>query len=109
MSPLKTTHHDADAGPVLRVAGDLDFEFAPVLRERVEQLVLAPGQCLVIDLSALEFCDSSGITALLAARRHAQAAGADVALAAVPAKTLRTLTIVGLDRVFTIHPDSDTA
>ncbi|MER6303821.1 STAS domain-containing protein [Kitasatospora sp. NPDC001539] len=109
MSPLKTTRHDADTGPVLRVVGDLDFEFAPVLRERVEQLALAPGQCLVIDLSGLRFCDSSGITALLAARRHARAAGADMALAAVPTKTLRILTVVGLDRVFTIRPDGDIA
>ncbi|WP_030244071.1 STAS domain-containing protein [Streptomyces sp. NRRL S-350] len=106
MSPLNTIHHDSSAGPVLHVTGDLDYEHAPALRRHVEQLTLTPGQCLVIDLSDLDFCDSSGITALLAARRHAQAAGADLALAHVPSNTLRILAIVGLDRVFTIRPGS---
>ncbi|MFJ7280328.1 STAS domain-containing protein [Kitasatospora sp. NPDC098663] len=62
-----------------------------------------PGQCPVIDLSGLGFCDSSGITALLAARRHAQAPGARLDLACVPADTLPILVIVGLDQVFTIQ------
>ena len=104
MSPLNITRRDACAGPVLRVAGELDYAQAPALRRQTERLALNPGQCLVIDLSALEFCDSTGITALLAARQHALAADADIALTAVPPDTLRILTIVGLDRVFTIHP-----
>lgn len=57
----------------------------------------------------MEFCDSSGISALLAARSHALAAQADIALAAVPAHTLRVLGIIGLDQVFALHRDSDTA
>ncbi|WP_035803632.1 STAS domain-containing protein [Kitasatospora mediocidica] len=103
MSPLNTSCHDTAAGPVLRVTGDLDYEHAPALRRRVEELILVPGQCLVIDLSGLDFCDSSGITALLAALRHAQAKGADLALAAVPANILRIFSVVGLDRVFTLQ------
>ncbi|MEW1914351.1 STAS domain-containing protein [Kitasatospora sp. NPDC085895] len=105
---LNLTLRDASTGPVLHVTGDLDYEQAPALRRHVEQLVLSPAQRLVIDLSGLEFCDSSGITALLAARRHAQTAGADLALAAVPANTLRILAVVGLDRVFTILPSAVT-
>lgn len=108
MSPLNITHRHAATGPILHVVGELDYEQAAALSEQVERLFLSPGQNLVIDLSGLEFCDSTGITALLAARQRAQAAGADVVLAAVPANTLRILTIVGLDQIFTIHPGSDT-
>ncbi|MET9959984.1 STAS domain-containing protein [Streptomyces sp. NPDC006326] len=108
MSPLNITRRDVAAGPVLHVAGELDYDQAAALRRQVDELVLQPGQCLVIDLSELQFCDSSGITALLAARQHALAAGADMALTAVPANTLRILAVVGLDRVFTIRPGADT-
>ncbi|MFJ9209906.1 STAS domain-containing protein [Streptomyces sp. NPDC102264] len=108
MSPLNITHRNATTGPVLRVVGELDYAQATILREQTERLVLSPGQNLVIDLSGLEFCDSTGITALLAARQRAQAAGADMTLTAVPANTLRILTMIGLDQVFTIHPNSDT-
>ncbi|MFJ3617450.1 STAS domain-containing protein [Streptomyces iakyrus] len=109
MNPITVRQHDTATGPVLHVAGDLDYDQAPVLRGRLDQLSLAPGQCLVLDLSGLEFCDSSGITALLAARQHALAAGADVVLAAVPANLMRVLTLVGLDQVFTLRPDSSAA
>ncbi|MEU1004743.1 STAS domain-containing protein [Streptomyces tibetensis] len=109
MNPLTVRQLDTTTGPVLYVAGDLDFDRAPVLRSRLDQLPLSRGQCLVLDLSGLAFCDSEGITALLAARQHALAAGADIALAAVPANLLRVLTLVGLDQVFTLRPDSSAA
>lgn len=107
MSPLNITHRNAATGPVLHVVGELDYEQATTLREQVERLALLRGQRLVIDLFGLEFCDSTGLTALLAARQCALAAGADAVLTAVPADTLRILTITGLDQVFTIHPGID--
>ncbi|KUN41017.1 anti-anti-sigma factor [Streptomyces longwoodensis] len=109
MSPLKIVTRDATTGPVLEVVGDLDFAHAPALRERISTLVVPPGRRLVLDLGGLEFCDSSGITALIAAHSHAQAARAEVVLASVPANTLRILQMVGLDQVFTVQPDSDAA
>ncbi|WP_159041658.1 STAS domain-containing protein, partial [Streptomyces aureus] len=55
------------------------------------------------------FCDSSGINALIAARNHAHSVGAEIALAAVPANALRVLRLVGLDQVFPLHPDAESA
>ncbi|MFI0263058.1 STAS domain-containing protein [Streptomyces sp. NPDC017056] len=109
MSPLKITARDAATGPVLEISGDLDYDHADELRAFVAGLTLEPGRRLVLDLAGMEFCDSSGITALLAARNHALAARADIALAAVPANTLRILRYVGLDQVFPCHTDSESA
>ncbi|MEV6019427.1 MULTISPECIES: STAS domain-containing protein [unclassified Streptomyces] len=109
MSPLTITSRDAATGPVLEITGDLDYETAPDLRKSLDNLTLTGGQLLVLDLAGLEFCDSSGITTLLAARNLAAELGGDMALAAVPANTARILSIIGLDRVFTIHPDAATA
>ncbi len=109
MSTLTITARDTTTGPVLEIAGDLDYDQAPRLRQAVTTLSLEPGQRLVLDLSRIRFCDSNGITALIVARNHAVAAQADLALAAVPDNTIRILCLVGLDRGFTIHPDVDTA
>ncbi|MGW2959431.1 STAS domain-containing protein [Streptomyces sp. NPDC001220] len=106
MSPLKITTRDATTGPVLEISGDLDHTTAPELRDLLTSLTLQPGQRLVLDLAGMDFCDSSGLTALIAARNHAHAAQAEIALAAVPAPTLRVLRIVGLDQIFPLHPDS---
>ncbi|NNJ06017.1 STAS domain-containing protein [Streptomyces sp. PKU-MA01144] len=104
MSPLKITARDAAIGPVVEVFGELDHSSAIRLRELIPTIELRPGQRLVMDLSGMEFCDSSGITALIAAHHHAQAARAELALAAVPAHTLRILRVVGLDQILPILP-----
>ncbi|MFJ4948201.1 STAS domain-containing protein [Streptomyces sp. NPDC088760] len=109
MSPLKITIRDAANGPVLEISGELDYANATQLRDLIPTIGLRAGQRLTLDLGEMAFCDSSGITAMIAARNHAHAARADVALAAVPARTLRVLRIVGLDQIFTIHPGGERA
>ncbi|MFH9132757.1 STAS domain-containing protein [Streptomyces sp. NPDC017524] len=109
MSPLTITARDAATGPVLEITGDLDHHTAPELRKAVDGVTVAAGQLLVLDLAGLDFCDSSGISALLSARSAAIENGGHIALAAVPANTARILRIVGLDQVFALHPDAATA
>ncbi|MFD6277896.1 STAS domain-containing protein [Streptomyces sp. NPDC060209] len=109
MSALTITVRDAATGPVLEITGGLDHMTAPEIRRAVRHLALGAGQLLVLDLTDLEFCDSSGISALLTARNMATEQNADIALAAVPANIIRILRIVGLDRVLTLHPDAATA
>ncbi|MFG2716562.1 STAS domain-containing protein [Streptomyces goshikiensis] len=109
MSPLNIAVRDTPTGPVVEVMGQLDYETFTDLRDVLATLPLKPGHRLVLDLARMEFCDSSGISTLIAARNHAQAAGADVALAAVPASTQRVLRVVGLDQVFPLHPDAESA
>ncbi|GAA3120676.1 MULTISPECIES: STAS domain-containing protein [Streptomyces] len=109
MSPLNLAVRDAPTGPVVEVTGELDYDTSADLRDLLAALPLKPGQRLVLDLARMEFCDSSGISTLIVARNHAQSAGADVALAAVPASTLRVLRVVGLDQIFPLHPDAESA
>jgi anti-anti-sigma factor len=109
MSPLKIAVREAATGPVVEIAGELDYTSAGELRAVLTTLTVRPGMRLVLDLAGMTHCDSSGITALLAARNRALAVQADIGLAAVPADTLRVLGMVGLDQVFPLHPDSATA
>lgn len=109
MNPLTITVRDAETGPVLEITGDLDHETAPDLRRTVETLAMTSGQLLTVDLTRLEFCDSSGMSMLVATRNLASEAGADIVLAAVPANIRRILSRVGLDQVFALYPDTLTA
>ncbi|WP_458248760.1 STAS domain-containing protein [Streptomyces sp. MAI_2237] len=109
MTPLKITVRDASTGPVWEISGALDYITAPELREQLTTLTIRPGQRLVLDLAGMDFCDSSGITALITAHNHTQAAEADLALAAVPPNTVRVLRMVGLDQVIPLYPDTDAA
>ena len=109
MSTLEITARDTTTGTVLEIRGELDHTTATELREVLTTLTLQPGQRLLLDLAGMQFCDSSGIAALIAAREHANTAQAEIALAAVPGHILRILRIVGLDQIFAVLPGSDAA
>ncbi|MGK3201484.1 STAS domain-containing protein [Amycolatopsis sp. MEPSY49] len=108
-SPFSTSTESADTGPILTVRGELDVATAPRLRARIGELVLAAGQLLVVDLAEVTFCDSSGISALIAARNAAEAAAASIALVAVPARLARTFALTGLSDFFPTYPTAEEA
>ncbi|WP_328333503.1 STAS domain-containing protein [Streptomyces sp. NBC_00455] len=97
------------AGPVIEISGELDHHTAPDVRGALTGLALNAGQQLVLDLGGLTFCDSTGLTVMIAARNRALAADATIVLAAVPASVSRTLSLVGLDQVFPAHPTAEAA
>lgn len=109
MRPLTVTTRDAATGPVLEISGDLDHATAPEVRETLTNLTLkqrpaagpGPGPAGLLRLQRHHRPDRGP------QHRHDQ--GADFALAAVPPNTARVLNIIGLDRVFTVYPDSITA
>lgn len=104
MKPLTITTSHAPVGLVLAVSGDLDHTNAQQLRHSgQEAAAVAPGRLLEVNLSDLAFCDSSGITALIAVRNHVVSAGGEVVLVAVPANMRRLLHLTGLDQVFDIR------
>jgi anti-anti-sigma factor len=57
---------------------------------------------LIVDLTAVEFCDSSGLSALLIAERTMREHGNVVKLVGVHKKVMSLLKISQLDRVFQI-------
>jgi anti-sigma B factor antagonist len=59
---------------------------------------------LVIDMTDVQFCDSSGLSALLIADRTMREHGGSVHLVHVHKKVLDLMKISQLDRVFTINP-----
>jgi anti-anti-sigma factor len=109
VNPLTLTTGTTPSGPVIELAGDLDHASAHQVRDTLPRLDLRAGQQLIVGLGALTFCDSSGITVLIAARNHALQHGAGIALAAVPDRVQRIFRIVGLEQVFATHSTVDDA
>jgi anti-anti-sigma factor len=64
----------------LSLRGELDLTSAPVFERELLAAESTKPRRVVIDLSRLEFMDSTGLRALLLAREHAQSEGHDLAL-----------------------------
>ena len=95
---------------VLAPSGRLDAVSAPELRRRCDDLLESQAGRLIIDLRAVDFCDSAGLAALVAALKRSRASGGDTKLvAADDASVWRILELTRFDRVFDVRVDVDDA
>ncbi len=80
----------------------LDVSVSPELKGEFILLCRPTLKSLVLDLSAVEFCDSSGLSALLIADRLMREHKGVIKLVGVNKKVLSLLKISQLDKVFPI-------
>ena len=107
---LAVTLKSHPAGPcLLAVDGELDYHTAPRLRAGLDEVPMQTGGGLVIDLSALTYCDSTGISVLVSAYHQAKAAGVALALAGMNPDIARIFRVIGLDQVFSSYDSVDAA
>jgi anti-sigma B factor antagonist len=87
---------------VVKLAGELDLYNAAAVRAALEEATAASPQRLVVDLSEVEFIDSTALGVLIEARKKLSNRRSFL-LAAPTLETQRALEISGLDRHFTVH------
>jgi anti-sigma B factor antagonist len=85
--------------PVVAAPEEIDITNAAGLRTALESAAHGPGT-FVVDLTRTQFCDTSGLHALVGAQRRALAAGGGMLLVTPGAGVLRIFAITGLDQVF---------
>jgi anti-sigma B factor antagonist len=85
---------------VCKLRGSLDLATAPSVRAALVEAATHGKHDLVVDLTKLEFLDSTGLGALIGAHRRAIEHGGTVRLAVGQGPILRLLAITGLIGVF---------
>jgi anti-sigma B factor antagonist len=100
---------EREGGQVVAVLrGELDVTYAASVAARLA--VIALRDCdVIVDLAGLEFIDSSGLAALVQARKLARRAGRDLLLAAPQQQVLRLLTVTRLIDAFFVYARVDEA
>ena len=90
----------------MSVHGEIDLYTVPKLQRELANLLAASDPVrLVVDLSGVDFCDSTGVNVLLAAHRQAREKGGDLELAAPRPAVRKILQVTGLESVFTVTDD----
>lgn len=84
----------------------LDSTIAAQLKGEFVLLCTSKLKTLIVDLADVEFCDSSGLSALLIAERKMKEHGGTVRLMHVHKKVLSLLKISMLDRLFEVDDAS---
>jgi anti-sigma B factor antagonist len=86
---------------VIAVAGELDLTTAPQLKWTLVDALDEGCSCLVVDLSATTFMDSTALGVLVGVNR-ALDAGASLTIVCATASVLRIFELSGVDGVFAI-------
>ncbi|MEU6851762.1 STAS domain-containing protein [Actinacidiphila alni] len=94
---------------VIGVRGELDQHTAPQLHDALADAPFTPGGRVILDLAALRYCDSTGITALIAAYQLADRSGARLTLAGPREDLMRLFSVLGIDQLFVVQPTVDEA
>jgi anti-sigma B factor antagonist len=93
-----------DNSVVVTVRGSLDIDSAPVLTTALDQVLERPVPRVVVDLSGVEFCDSTGLSAFVIGHNQAAAAGGWLRIAAPTPWMSRLLDTVGLTGRLGVYP-----
>ncbi|MBO2455188.1 STAS domain-containing protein [Actinomadura barringtoniae] len=88
----------SDAQVLVQARGELDLATAPSFSRAVISAIGLGRPENVVDMSGVTFCDSQGLTALLATTIHAEAEGAELAFVHLHPRVSRVVRLVGLDR-----------
>jgi anti-anti-sigma factor len=112
---LKVKEAEHGSWAVLHISGELDLVTSPAVRQHVHHAVADGRHRVVLDLSDVLFCDSSGVGVLIAARRLMRSCQGNLRLI-LPASGAvdgshvnRVLAALGVRRLFEVFPDVETA
>ncbi|MEU3725106.1 STAS domain-containing protein [Streptomyces sp. NPDC031705] len=89
---------------LLTLGGELDHDTAAPLKQALDEAADRGGR-LVVDMAGLDFCDSTGLNALLHGRLALQEVGGSLELAGLSGPVARMFRITGADGVFPVHAD----
>lgn len=105
--PFALARDDRDSLAVLTVAGDIDVDTAWRLRE--ELTTVLAEQDAIVEMSGVEFLDSTGLGVLVAGYRQGRNSGHRMAIAGAPQRVLDILELTRLTTIFALYPDLDAA
>lgn len=100
---LKVSSRSHDDHTVVTAGGEIDLYTAPRLQAEFASALRDGPARIVVDLSGVEFCDSTGMNVLLAALKRARERGGSLELAGPRPAVRKILEVTGLDTVFAVH------
>ncbi|QWS34702.1 STAS domain-containing protein [Curtobacterium aetherium] len=102
-------HEAGTEAAVLECSGRLNMVSAPAFRETVASVIEGGRPRVAVELSRVEFLDSSGLGALVGALKTARQAGGDLRIAAPSEQVAMVLKLSNIDKILRSYADGDEA
>ena len=99
---LKESHEDGVV--IFALSGAIDLHYAPTLRSLFQSKLNERCPALIVDLSAVDFIDSTGLATLIEYHRDAGAHGGIFSLAGINPNLKAIFDVVQLEKGLAIFP-----
>ena len=106
---LRLDKAERDGFAVLEVAGEVDVATAPRLRQQLVETASSGRDTLIVDLSDVEFLDSTGLGVLVSGLKRFRTLGGDLVVVGTRPRILKVFEITGLTTVFGMYDTVDDA
>jgi len=104
-APLELSHRIVPTGQaVVGLGGELDIVSAEAAISYVRDVIDRLRRPVIVDLTALTFCDAQGLAALVRMAGYAEHKGCSFRLASPSPSLVKIMRITGLDREFLAFP-----
>ena len=89
-----------------KILGDLDHHCAKFVREKIDSSIFEhKPRAVLLDLSSVEFMDSSGLGLILGRYNTASEIGADFRICSPSSGVKKVLELAGIERIIKIEGD----
>jgi anti-sigma B factor antagonist len=106
---MKIVHEKLNGVDLLKLVGRLDAATSKEFKKTMTSLTEEKRSQILLDLSELDFIDSSGLGSLVGALRSVNNQGGDIRIAAIKPQVRAIFELTRLHRVFSIFNDRATA
>ncbi len=97
----------AERYPVLRLSGELDLSSVPDVRRSIRGLIEEGQVRFLINLSNLDFIDSSGLGVLVGGLARVREKQGEIKIVCANRRILRVFEMTRLTQLFEIYPDEE--
>jgi anti-sigma B factor antagonist len=106
---MKLISDTGDPIRVLALGGEIDLHFAPVLRALLEEKRAIPIEALVLDLTKVDFIDSSGIAAIIEHLRATERAGSVFCIGGMSEAVKEIFAVINLQKAMPVFETREAA
>jgi len=83
---------------VVRAVGELDLHTAPALQTELDTVIEARPRLLVVDLSGVEFMDSTGLSVIVSTVAALRATAGELRVVSASDRITKVFTLTGVDQ-----------
>lgn len=107
--PLQLIERVDGNATVLAADGIVDMAAAPTLTDRIRVILRRRPSILVVDLTAVAFLATAGMSVLMETKRKCDELSIDFRVVAVGPVTVKSMQLLGIDDLLDLYPTVDTA